>query len=59
MVLLLFYHALSKEVDLEVFAKKVPVNLAGFDAKESLIWSKTKTKKVKFLKKKNVLIINL
>ena len=35
MILLLFYYVLSKDVDLEVFAKKVPVDLAGFDAKEN------------------------
>ena len=32
-----FYYFLAKEVDLEVFAQKVPVDLAGFDAKENLI----------------------
>ena len=36
MILLLF----TKEVDLEVFAKKVTGDLAGFDAKYNLIWSK-------------------
>ena len=43
MILLLF----TKELDLEVFGKILPVDLAGFDAKENLIWSKKQKEKKK------------